>query len=126
MSTRIKSLAEETKIETLEVYKGTDEKWEFDIVFVKGLGPKNLDDISEIFFTVKQNFTDTAELFQKSLGGGITKLSPAVDGIISVTVTKDDTDLEPGDYQAELRVTADGQSKIVGTGILKVLPRVSN
>lgn len=76
------------------------------------------EDLTSAFFTCKQNYTDSANLFQKSIGDGITK---AEDGKYIVRVAPDDTSgAEAGKYFYDFQISIGSDVFTVLKGVLEI------
>lgn len=76
------------------------------------------DDLTSAFFTCKQNFTDSVNLFQKSLGNGITK---ADDGVYIVRIAPEDTSgAKAGKYFYDLQISIDSDVFTILKGVLEI------
>ena len=76
----------------------------------------NLIEYDEIYFTVKRKTSDPDEMIliaKDTVGNGIVITSPG-EGEALVSLTKDDTNLEPRTYKFDIRcIKRDGQGEIV-------------
>lgn len=59
---------------------------------------------SAAVFTVKKNYSDDTAVIEKTLGAGVVITTPA-SGVVTVTLSDSDTDIEDGTYMFELQVT---------------------
>ena len=95
----------------------------FGLELYDGNGEAFTDDLASAFFTCKQNYTDSANVFQKSLGNGITK---ADDGQYIVRVAPEDTiGMEAGKYFFDLQIEVDSDVFTMLKGVLEIEQDVS-
>lgn len=82
-----------------------------------GLDFENLDqDLESAFFSVKVNATDDYYIFQKSLENGIYKVA---DNEYIVRVAPEDTaELDAGNYNFDLQISANGEVFTIMLGII--------
>ena len=72
-------------------------------------------DLDFAYFTCKENYTDEANLFQKSLGDGIEKIET---GKYSIRIAPEDTkDAEAGMYFYDLTIGVNGDVFTVKKGV---------
>lgn len=73
------------------------------------------EDLDFCYFTCKENYTDEANLFQKSLGDGIKKIET---GKYSIRIAPEDTkDAEAGMYFYDLTLGVNGDVFTVKNGV---------
>lgn len=76
------------------------------------------DDLASAFFTCKQNYTDAENVFQKSLGNGISKIGT---GEYVVRVAPEDTaDKEAGKYFYDLQIGINSDIFTILKGVLEI------
>lgn len=82
-----------------------------------GLDFENLDqDLESAFFSVKVNATDDYYIFQKSLENGIYKVA---DNEYIVRIAPEDTaELDAGNYNFDLQISANGEVFTIMLGII--------
>lgn len=82
-----------------------------------GFELEGIDEVDEVFFSVKKDLSDTGYIIHKSLGNGITKTS---DGY-TVRVSPEDTqNLDLGQYFYDMQITVDTDVYTVIKGILNL------
>lgn len=75
-------------------------------------------DIETAYFTCKQNYTDDANVFQKSMDNGITKLET---GLYVVRVAPEDTaNIEAGKYFYDFQIGANSDVFTIMKGVLEI------
>ena len=75
-------------------------------------------DLELAYFTCKRDYTDTAVVFQKSLGNGITRVG---EGQYAIRVAPADTaDVAAGRYYYDLQIGANGDIFTVLIGVLEI------
>lgn len=75
--------------------------------------------LDSAFFTVKKDYNDTSNVFQKSIGSGI---SESLDGEYVVRVAPEDTiDLELGRYYYDVQVVSGQDNFTILRGILDLV-----
>ena len=75
-------------------------------------------DLTHAYFTCKQNYTDSANVFQKSLNNGITKIE---DGKYTVRVAPSDTkNVKSGRYFYDFRIGVNSDVFTVLKGVLEI------
>jgi hypothetical protein len=90
----------------------------FGMELFDGNGEAFTDELESAFFTCKQNYTDSVNVFQKSLGNGITK---ADDGQYIVRVAPEDTiGMEAGKYFFDLQIGTDSDVFTISKGVLEI------
>lgn len=90
----------------------------FGLEFYDEDGNAFTDDLESAFFTCKKNYTDGENLFQKSLGNGITKVS---DGQYAVRVAPEDTvGIESGKYFYDLQIGVNSDVFTLLKGVLEI------
>ncbi len=81
-------------------------------------------DLDTVFFSCKSNYDDSAYVFQKSLGDGITKVET---GKYIVRVAPEDTkDVSVGKYYYDLEIGANSDIFTVLRGVLDIEYDVTN
>ena len=80
------------------------------------------DDLTDAYFSCKKNKDDTAYIFQKSLGNGITKKSETEDSkTYEVVVAPEDTEgVDEGNYFYDLEIQVDDDVFTPLLAILKI------
>lgn len=80
-------------------------------------------DLDSAYFTCKANYTDDINVFQKSLGNGITRSDT---GRYVVRIAPEDTaELEPGKYFYDFVIGANGDIFTVLIGMLDLIHNVT-
>ncbi len=76
------------------------------------------DNLDSAYFTCKQNYTDSVNAFQKSIGDGITK---ADDGKYIVRVAPEDTrEIKAGKYFYDLQIGVNSDIFTILKGVLEI------
>ena len=80
------------------------------------------EDLTNAYFSCKKNKDDTAYIFQKSLGDGITKLQDTdTSKIYEVVVAPEDTEtVDEGNYFYDLQIEVNGEVYTPLLAILKI------
>lgn len=108
----------------LTMYRGNTAKW--DAAVTLGGAPVDLTGITGLWFTVKRS-TDSAALFQKSIGSGIT-VTNAAGGLARITFSPaDTTSLPPRQVPLEydLEYESGGEVYTLARGRLTVEPDIT-
>lgn len=80
-------------------------------------------DLSSAYFTAKQSYDSQDNVFQKSLGNGISKVS---DGVYAVRLAPADTaTVQAGKYYYDLQVGVNGDIFTILYGIINLYPDVT-
>ena len=75
-------------------------------------------DIDDAYFTCKQNYTDDENVFQKSIGDGITRADA---GQYIVRIAPEDTEsIEAGKYFYDMQVGMNGDVFTIMKGVLEI------
>lgn len=92
----------------IKLHRGETEQYDIALVDV-ALAPLDLDDVEEIWFTVKADYADEDgdAVIAKTLSGGGIAITSAIDGEAQITVDPEDTEDLPSrrlDYPFDVQV----------------------
>lgn len=110
------ALKEEKMKKCLKMYRGDSLAFDFE---VEGLTV----DLKSAYFSCKSSYSESAYVFHKSIGDGVTKTGT---GKYHVRVAPDDTkDINPGKYYYDLQLGAGGDIYTVLSGTLEIMADVT-